>query len=917
MTTIERNAIRPLLAGILVAAVVPFLAVKIFTTQLYAVMTVTSYLVFHNVAEFFSVMVSFSIFGLGWFAYDQNKDRHALFLSAAFLAIGLMDFMHTLGYAGMPALITPNNANKSTQFWIAVRLFNAAAFLVSAFVSSERAGRWLSKTFLLAVALVIPAAVFIGITFFPDNVPLTFIHGVGLTPFKKIAECVIICLFSLAGIVYWQRFFRTGERVIVYYLPALVLCICSELVFAVYKSVFDTYNVLGHIYKIVAFGLIYKGVFIASVNKPYAALLVAIDDLRQNRNMLVHIMNTIPQAIFWKDRESVYLGCNQVFARQAGCDNTADIIGKSDFDLPWTREEGEQYRVDDRYVMDNSAPRRHIIETQRQLDGTISWVDTTKVPLTDSSGRVTGVLGVYEDVTGRKQAEEALQEALNFNQQVINCAQEGIIVYDLDLRYQVWNPFMETMSGVKAAAVLGRKPTEVFPFLEETGVMARLSQVLAGEEVQTVEFPFSVPESGKSGWNSDSSAPLLNAAGEICGVISTVRDTTENRKIAEQLRQSQKMESIGTLAGGIAHDFNNILTVIIGYGQIAQMNLAPDDPQRASIQQMLDAAERAAHLTKDLLIFSRKQASDKQTIDLNHVVLKVEKFLRKLIGEDVEYKTVLHDGPLQVCADEHQLEQVLMNLVINAGHAMPQGGELLVTTARVTLEEGFVSSHGNDGKPGLYALLTVTDTGVGMDAGTQQRIFEPFFTTKEVGKGTGLGLAVVYGIIKLHDGYINVSSEPGVGTTFSIYLPLDTVGVAAASLEKQEVAVVGGKETILLAEDDEMVRKLMNSVLTEFGYTVIEAVDGADAVSRFAENCATIDLLILDLIMPKMNGKEAFDAIRKTRPAIKAIFASGYSPDTISQKITLEDGAHVLAKPIAQMVLLRKVRSVLDENAPG
>jgi CheY-like chemotaxis protein/two-component sensor histidine kinase len=371
------------------------------------------------------------------------------------------------------------------------------------------------------------------------------------------------------------------------------------------------------------------------------------------------------------------------------------------------------------------------------------------------------------------------------------------------------------------------------------------------------------------------------------------------------------MESIGTLAGGIAHDFNNILSAVIGYGQFTLMKMPADDHLRGYIESMLEAADRAAHLTKQMLLFSRKQGTDKKQVDLNLVVAKVENFLKKIIGEDIAYNTVLYEEPLPILADAHQLEQVLMNLATNARDSMPQGGTLTVTTENITLDREFVSAHGCL-EPGSFALITVSDNGEGMDEATKLRIFEPFFTTKEVGKGTGLGLAVTYSIIQQHDGYITVYSEPGRGATFRIYLPLALAETGDEPRTLLEEVPVGGTETILLAEDDEAVRILTKKLLTEFGYTVIEAVDGKDAVTRFTENSAAIDLILSDLIMPKMNGKEAVDEIRKIRPEIKVIFSSGYAPETIQDKVSLTDGVNVISKPVSPRELLRKVRSVLD-----
>ncbi|MEW6500017.1 MAG: response regulator [Thermodesulfobacteriota bacterium] len=410
--------------------------------------------------------------------------------------------------------------------------------------------------------------------------------------------------------------------------------------------------------------------------------------------------------------------------------------------------------------------------------------------------------------------------------------------------------------------------------------------------------------------------PIPGASGEIESVIEIMRDITDRRKLEEQLRQAQKMEAIGTLAGGIAHDFNNILTAISGYGHIALMGMAADDPQRLNLDNILEAAERAAHLTKDLLLFSRKQISVKKSEDLNGIISKMEKFLKRVIGEDIECTTSLAAEPLPILADAHQLEQVLMNLATNARDAMPAGGAFTVNATRIGMNNEFVTAHGY-GRAGAYALITVSDSGRGMDKETRQKIFEPFFTTKEVGKGTGLGLAVVYGIIKQHDGYINVYSEPDRGTTFKIYLPL-TAGTAVAE-EKAATPPppARGTETILVAEDDPALRKLCTTILTDFGYTVIAAVDGEDAVQQFLANQGKIHLLLFDLIMPKRNGKEAYDAIRKLAPDVKGIFASGYAPDIIRQKAALDNDTPVLFKPMSPVELLEKVREVLDKGKGG
>jgi signal transduction histidine kinase/DNA-binding response OmpR family regulator len=410
-------------------------------------------------------------------------------------------------------------------------------------------------------------------------------------------------------------------------------------------------------------------------------------------------------------------------------------------------------------------------------------------------------------------------------------------------------------------------------------------------------------------WNIRT-VPLPDEQGGVAKVIVLKRDISEQKKLEMQYLHAQKMESIGTLAGGVAHDFNNILTVIVGFGELTLMKTTEDDPRRRNIRGILEAAERASYLTKELLFFSRRERSERRAVDLNDIVDNMEKFLHRLIGAGIVVKRIPHGAPLPVLADSSQLGQVLMNLAVNAKDAMPGGGEFILRTELVHIGEEVVLAQGM-GKPGPYALLSVSDTGSGMDAKTLQRIFEPFFTTKEEGKGTGLGLAVVYGIIRQHEGFINVYSEPGCGSTFRIYLPLTAEARREAVMEPEE-PVPGGTETILIAEDNELVRDLLTSVLSEAGYRVIVAIDGEEAVRKFRDNADSIQLLILDMIMPKMSGMEASYEIRKVRPGIRIIFSSGYAPDIAQQKVTIEGIFQLIYKPFSPPELLRKVRNVLD-----
>lgn len=382
----------------------------------------------------------------------------------------------------------------------------------------------------------------------------------------------------------------------------------------------------------------------------------------------------------------------------------------------------------------------------------------------------------------------------------------------------------------------------------------------------------------------------------------------DKRKLEEQLRHSQKMEAVGQLAGGIAHDFNNRLSAIINYGHLLKMKMREDDPLRRYVENILSASERAAGLTHGLLTFSRKGPLDLRPVNVDEVVTGVLQFFSRVLPENIRVETALAEEDLIIMADRGLLENVLINLAINARDAMPGGGVLTIEVRPVAMDDFFVKANGY-GEPGTYALLCIADTGVGMDRATRERVFEPFFTTKQAGKGTGLGLSTAYGAVKQHGGYISVYSEPGKGASFKIYLPLAGPDVAPAASE--DALPRGGTETVLLAEDDDSVRRGIRQILEEFGYEVIEAADGKEAIAKFAEAAGSVELLVLDMLMPEMSGPEVYEQARRASPGIKAVFMSGYTNVMRGDRFS-PDLTAVVAKPASPLELLKKMRLLLD-----
>jgi two-component system cell cycle sensor histidine kinase/response regulator CckA len=399
--------------------------------------------------------------------------------------------------------------------------------------------------------------------------------------------------------------------------------------------------------------------------------------------------------------------------------------------------------------------------------------------------------------------------------------------------------------------------------------------------------------------------------GKVQYLVIVNRDITDRRRLEEQFRQAQKMDAIGRLSGGMAHDFNNILGVIIGYAEVLQENTGESDPDRGCIDEILRAGHRAASLTRQLLAFSRQQVLEPKVLDLNSVISDMEKMLRRLIGEDITLSTSLQSDLGNVRADKGQLEQVILNVAVNARDAMPKGGNFSITTKDVIMSEAETRRYSYPFRPGRYALLMMSDTGVGMDLGTQARIFEPFFTTKEKGKGTGLGLATVYGIVKQSEGYIDVQTAVGVGTTFNIYLPIVEARVETDSDSPASISSLSGSETVLLVEDDNVLRILTRNMLRQFGYTVLEAGNGADACTLSGKQTGRIDLLLTDVVMPGLNGRELAEHLSRERPGLKIMYMSGYTGQGVGQGV-LPARCHFLAKPFHRENLGRKLREALE-----
>ncbi len=634
----------------------------------------------------------------------------------------------------------------------------------------------------------------------------------------------------------------------------------------------------------------------------------AEDALRAQHDLLRTMIDNMPDYIYVKDDESRFVVANRALAELVGAKNPEDLLGKADFDY-FPRELATAFYSDERGILQSGQPLVNQEEMSMDAEGNARWTATSKVPLRNRQGETIGIIGIGRDITVRKQAEEALRQSETSFRSVVEGAPYGIFRASVDGRFLRVNSALQEMLGYRSSKELLDANLGEHVFRNPADFQHLLVLLGSEDEFKDVEMewkrkddsPITVLCSGRRVKGGDENSTYNEVF---------VEDITERRVLERQLRMAAKMEAVGRLSGGIAHDFNNLLGVIIGYSQMLARKIERDNPLHEYIEEIEKAGQRATSLTRQLLAFSRQQILTPKVLNLNELVSDMVKMLPRLIGEDIALSTKLEPAIGSVKADPGQIEQVVMNLAVNARDAMPSGGRLTIGTADVVLDEMYARQHPG-AKPGKYVMLSVADSGVGMNSQTLQHIFEPFFTTKEVGKGTGLGLATVYGIMKQSGGYIWVDSELGKGSCFQIFLPRVEEAVTHVAEETSPSPNSQGNETILVVEDAEPLRKLARTFLEERGFQVLTASSGEEALKVAAEFSGKIHLLLTDVVMPGMNGRVLAEQLLPKRPGMKVLYMSGYTDSFIAGHGVLEEGTHLLHKPFTEEVLISKVCEVL------
>lgn len=649
-----------------------------------------------------------------------------------------------------------------------------------------------------------------------------------------------------------------------------------------------------------------------------------IDEIKQaesevtaSRAKLKAALESMTDAVFISDSKGRFINFNDAFAtfhrfgNKEECAKTfAEYPGILDvFMADGELASLEQWAVP-RALRGESGT--NVEYTLRRKDTGETWIGSFSfAPIRNKNNDIVGSVVSCRDITQRKRAEGEIIRLTALLDEVQHIAHVGGWEVDLQKNTLYWTD--ETFR------IHDTSPSEYTPTIESAIAfyapesLPIINAAIKGaiEEAEDFNLELKIITAKKRTIVVHTTSKVIRENGKPIKILGAFKDITEQKHLEEQLRQSQKMEAIGQLAGGVAHDFNNILTVISGYASLMQLENKLDENQKEAVDQILISSEKAAQLTRGLLAFSRKQVMDPREADLNEIVQHVQKFLFRIIGEDVQFRLILNREKLPVKVDNCQIEQVLINLAANARDAMLNGGCLTIETDLHVIDNEFIDTYAY-GELGCYACITVSDTGSGMNEETRNRIFEPFYTTKEIGKGTGLGMAIVYGIVKQHNGFINVYSEQDHGTTFRIYLPIVETEQNVQKEKSERPIPQGGDETILLAEDDINVRKLMASALVKYGYDVIQAADGQEAVNQFIEYQGKIRLILMDMIMPKKNGREVYEEISRICPGVKVLYSSGYTADFIENRGVSEKGIELIMKPVQPMELLRRIRAMLD-----
>lgn len=892
-----------------------------------------NYLLFHAFVEFFSILVASGAFVVAWNARKFLRNQYFIVIGTAYLCVALLSLMHLVTYKGMN-IIPGIDADEPTQLWIATRYVQSLSLLTAPFLMRRK----LSAGWLLTGYVAVAAGVIASILVWPIF-PTCFAEGQGLTLFKKASEYIncAILLGSIGLLFKEKEKFETAVFQLL--VGSIALAAFSGVVFTFYRSVNDHANLAGHFVMVASFYFMYKAVILTSFLRPYdllfrelkaseANLLAAQGELERRvedrTKELAHTTEALRKEVAERvaSQEALQVERNRL-KRIMDAMEVGVCIVNSDYEVEYTNPALEREL--------GVVNGRRCYEYFNTLDGPCSWCNRSTVeagrsvrwewqspfsgkiyelfdmPVSNGDGSVSK-LKIIQDITEQYRVRQALRESEETHRRIVETAAEGIWVLNAGNRTNFVNQRMAEILGYTADEMLDR---HISDFMDAEGRAMAEASLERGRKGATERYDFRfVRKSGENVWCLVSTSPIFGHNG-YGGALIMVTDLTDRIRLEGQLRESQKMEAVGTLAGGIAHDFNNILAAMIGFTEMALDQCDETDPKKRKLTQVLKAGIRGRELVKQILTFSRRSEQQPKTIRVAPVVAEAIKLLKASLSSNIEIDQRIERRGTAVLGDATQIHQVLVNLCSNAIYAMSDnGGTLTITVDERTFKEGDAMPH-PDIAPGSYVRLSVGDTGAGMPPEVRERIFEPFFSTKPSGQGTGLGLSVTYGIVRRHNGVICVASEVGKGSTFEVFLP--AVRFAEPEDHLFSVPVSGGQESILLVDDDPQLIDMSKGILRGLGYKVVTSKSGPNAIKIFSGAPASFDLVIVDQMMPKMSGTEVSRTIKSIREDTPIILCTG-SATSIPEEEMKESGIWEIArKPLMKHEIASVIRRVLEK----
>ena len=866
-----------------------------------------NYLLFHSLAEFFSIVVAWAIFILAWNSRRIMDNNYLLLLGIAFLFIGVLDLVHTLGYKGM-MIFHGYAANLPTQLWIAARYMESLSLLIAPLFLTRR----LRADLVLMIYALVTALV-LGSVFYWHIFPTCFVEGVGLTPFKKFSEYIIsiILLGAITLLSYHRKEF--DERVFRLLVAAMVITIGAELAFTFYISAYGFSNLVGHYFKIISFYLIYKAIIETGLTRPYDLLFRNLkqseDVLRESEEKYRELVEGLNEAIYRMSLpdgkyEYMSLGAKKVFGYSAKefIENPLIIrkIIHPDF--------AEYFKEKWADLIEGKVPPTYKYKVL-DPEGNERWVVQSNTGIFDDSGNIIAIEGLSRDITRQVQAEDALRESEEKYRLLVENATDAIfIAQDEVLKFA--NPKAEEMIGYPAEELAKIPFVDLVHPEDRDMVLERHLKRLKAEELPSL-YSFRIVNKSGEELSVELNTILIDWEGRAA-TLSFLRDITAQKGLEAQLQQAQKMEAIATLAGGVAHEFNNALMGIMGNIELLKMDLPEDERRDRYFGAMKSCSYRMSRLTSQLLAYAQGGKYQPKNLRLDEFVIQTLPILQHDLNPEVRLETHCSKDISYIKADHAQMQMVLSALLANSNEAMEDGGLIRITAENKDIDEDFTKQRPGL-KPGDYVCLTIEDDGKGMDEETKTGIFEPFFTTKF--QGRGMGMAAVYGIVMNHDGWISVDSELGKGTTVRIYLP--AIEIEVEKPKQAEVKVVKGSGTILMIEDEDVVIEVTQAMLEMLGYRVMVAQTGKDAIHITETFDGRIDLALLDIKLPDMEGGRVYPLIMKARPDLKVIVFSGYAIDGPARKILDAGAQDFIQKPFSLAALSEKLKAVLEGQRNG